>query len=177
MVATFSSRPSPAGRGPGARDGLTRGPGALARLALLLWITLAAGPRAWAGDYFEKGGVAIRGYDPVAYFTIGKPVKGTAAHRFEYRGSVFLLSSAAHRAAFARDPEKYAPQYGGYCAFGVAGGYKAAIDPAAFSIVDGKLYLNYNRDVQKQWAKDAAGFIGKADRAWPSTSMQTKVVE
>jgi YHS domain-containing protein len=160
-----------------AHQGLARHALLRIAIAIAVVIAIAASPAAWAGEYFEKGGVAIRGYDPVAYFTLGKPVKGSAAHRLEHQGSTFLFASAANRDTFARDPGKYAPQYGGYCAFGVAGGYKAATDPAAFSIVNGKLYLNYNRDVQAQWGSDAAGFIRKADRAWPAASRQAKVVE
>lgn len=132
---------------------------------------------AWAGEYFEKGGVAIRGHDPVAYFKEGRPVQGSPEHRAEHKGSVFLFASKANRAAFAAEPDRYAPQYGGFCAFGTAGGYKAATDPAAFSVVNGKLYLNYNRDVQKQWRADVPGFVAKADRQWPTVSRQTKVVE
>jgi YHS domain-containing protein len=132
---------------------------------------------ALAGEYFEKDGVAIRGHDPVAYFKDGKPVKGSAEHRFEHKGSLFQFASKAHRDAFAAEPERYAPQYGGYCAFGMASGYKAAIDPAAFTVRDGKLYLNYNRDVQKQWSADIPGQVAKADRNWPEVSKQTKVIE
>ena len=132
---------------------------------------------AWAGDYFEKDGIAIRGHDPVAYFKEGKPAKGSTEHRFEHQGSVFLFASRANRDTFAAEPDKYAPQYGGFCAFGTAGGYKAAVDPAAFSVVNGKLHLNYNRDVQKQWLADVPGFVGKADRQWPAVSRQTKVIE
>ena len=113
----------------------------------------------------------------MAYFKDGKPAKGSAEHRFEHRGSTFLFASKANRDAFAAEPDKYAPQYGGFCAFGTAGGYKAAVDPAAFSVVNGKLYLNYNRDVQKQWLADVPGFVRKADRQWPAVSRQTKVIE
>ena len=137
---------------------------------------LACAP-AIAGDYFEKDGVAIRGYDPVAYFTQSKPVRGSPAHKAEFRGSTFHFASQANRDAFAADPAKYAPQYNGYCAFGVAGGYKAAIDPAAFTVVDNKLYLNYNAAVQKQWRADVPGFVAKADRSWPAVAKQTKVIE
>ena len=144
---------------------------------MLLAAACAALSIAWAGDYFEKDGVALRGHDAVAYFKQGKPVKGSAEHRVEHQGSVFLFASKAHRDAFAAEPEKYAPQYGGYCAFGMAGGYKAATDPAAFSVIDGKLYLNYNREVQKQWSAEVPGFVRKADAAWPAASMQTKVHE
>jgi len=131
---------------------------------------------AWAGEFFEDQGVAIRGFDPVAYFTAKQPVKGSPEHLAEYKGSVFHFASAANRDAFAADPAKYAPVYHGFCAFGVAGGYKAAIDPAAFTIVDGKLYLNYNQDVRKKWAGDVPGFVAKADKNWPRVSKQTKVI-
>ena len=132
---------------------------------------------AWAGEYFEKDGVAIRGHDPVAYFKDGKPVKGIAEHRFEHRGSTFHFASKASRDALAAEPERYAPQYGGFCAFGMSGGYKAAIDPTAFTVREGKLYLNYNRDVQKQWSADIPGHVNKADRNWPAVAKQTKVIE
>lgn len=143
----------------------------------LLSLASAAVSVVWAGEYFEKDGVAIRGHDPVAYFKDGKPVKGSTEHRVEHKGSTFLFASKANRDAFAAEPDKYAPQYGGFCAFGTAGGYKAAVDPAAFTVVNGKLYLNYNRDVQKQWRADVPGFVGKADRQWPAVSRQTKVIE
>lgn len=146
-------------------------------LSLALAMASAITSVAWAGEYFEKEGVAIRGHDPVAYFKDGKPVKGSAEYRFEHKGSIFHFTSKAHRDAFAAEPERYAPQYGGYCAFGVSGGYKASIDPGAFTVRDGKLYLNYNRDVQKQWSADTPGHVAKADRNWPAVSRQTKVIE
>jgi YHS domain-containing protein len=132
---------------------------------------------AWAGEFFEKDGVALRGHDPVAYFTDNKPVKGVAEYQTKYKDTVFYFASKANREAFIAAPDKYVPQYGGYCAFGMAGGYKAAADPAAFSVVDGKLYLNYNRDIQKQWIADVPGFVTKADKNWPTASKQTKVHE
>jgi YHS domain-containing protein len=147
-----------------------------AQIALLAFASAAVSV-AWAGDYFEKDGVAIRGHDPVAYFKDGKPAKGSAEHRFEHKGSVFLFSSKANRDAFAAEPDRYAPQYGGFCAFGMASGYKAAVDPAAFTVASGKLYLNYNRDVQKQWLADVPAFVGKADQQWPVVSRKTKVIE
>jgi len=132
---------------------------------------------AWAGEFYEKEGMAIKGYDPVAYFNDHKPVKGSAEHKAAYKGSVFHFSSKANRDALTADPAKYAPQYNGFCAFGAAGGYKAAVDPAAFTIVGGKLYLNYNKDVRKQWSADIPGFVAKADRNWPAVLRQTKVIE
>jgi YHS domain-containing protein len=141
-------------------------------LALILVATQAV-----AGDFFEKDGVALRGYDPVAYFAESKAVKGAAEHSVVYKGSTFHFASKQNRDAFAASPAKYAPQYGGFCAYGTAGGYKAAIDPAAFTVVDGKLYLNYNRDVQKRWSADTVGYIAKADKNWPAVSRQAKVIE
>jgi YHS domain-containing protein len=134
----------------------------------LLAVASAAVSVAWAGEYFETDGFAIRGHDPVAYFKDGKQALGSAEHRFEHKGSVFLFASKANRDAFAAEPDRYAPQYGGFCAFGAAGGYKAAVDPAAFSVVNGK---------QKQWLADVPGFVSKADRQWPAVEKQTKVIE
>ena len=82
-------------------------------------------------------------------------------------GAKWLFSSAEHRDAFAKEPEKYAPQYGGYCAYGVSQGYAVKIEPDAWTIVNGKLYLNYDRGVQKTWEKDLPGYIAKADKNWP----------
>jgi hypothetical protein len=130
-----------------------------------------------AGEYFEKEGIALRGYDPVAYHTENRPVKGNPALEATFKGSRFLFASDANRALFVADPDRYAPQFGGFCAFGTARGYKAAIDPAAFTIVDGKLYLNYNAAVQEEWRADIKGFLVKANANWPEVSKQTKVAE
>lgn len=132
---------------------------------------------AWAGEFYEKEGVAIKGYDSVAYFRDKKPVKGSPEHKAEYKGSVFHFSSKTNRDAFTADPAKYAPQYNGFCAFGAAGGYKAAVDPGAFTVVNDRLYLNYNKAIQKQWGADIPGFVAKADKNWPAVSRQTKVIE
>ncbi len=113
------------------------------------------------------GGVAIDGFDPVAYFTDGRPVEGSKAYTFEWRGATWRFASAAHRDLFAAAPEKYAPQYGGYCAWAVSNGYTADTDPEAWSIVDGRLYLNYSLEVRAKWEQDARGNIAKADRNWP----------
>jgi YHS domain-containing protein len=149
-----------------------------ARRALVgVVMSLALAVTAGAGEFYEKDGAAIRGYDPVAYFEGGKPVKGLPEHRVEHRGSVFLFSSTANRGAFVANPRKYAPQYDGFCAFGVAGGYKASVDPVAFTVVDGRLYLNYSKSVQRQWSADIPGMIAKGNRNWPKVSRQTKVIE
>ena len=128
-----------------------------------------------AGDFFEHDGLALRGYDPVAYFTEQRAVKGAPEFTLQHRGSTFRFASRANLEAFQREPERFAPQYGGYCAYGTARGYKAAIDPDAFRIVDGKLYLNYNTSVQREWSKDVPGYIEQADRNWPAVSRTDKV--
>jgi hypothetical protein len=111
-------------------------------------------------------GVAIKGYDPVAYFTAGKPVEGTKEFEFVWQDAKWRFSSAANRDAFKAAPEKFAPQYGGYCAWAVSQGYTANIDPSAWKIVEGKLYLNYSADVQKKWSADIPGFIKSANANW-----------
>jgi YHS domain-containing protein len=111
--------------------------------------------------------VAVGGYDAVAYFTDGKPVEGSDAFEFEYMGATWRFASAANRDTFAADPSRYAPQYGGYCAWAVSQGYTAKGDPAHWRIVDGKLYLNYNGEVQSRWEGDIPGNIRAADANWP----------
>ena len=130
---------------------------------------------AFSAEFFDRNGLAIDGYDPVAYFTKMKPVKGSSEFRADYQGSTFHFVSAAHRDAFAADPEKFAPQYGGYCAYGMAKGYKAKIDPVAFTVVGNKLYLNYSETVRSQWLTDIPGYIRKADANWPDVSKVAKV--
>lgn len=112
-------------------------------------------------------GVAIKGYDPVAYFTDSKPVKGGKDFEYVWMGAKWRFSTAGHRDLFIKNPDKYAPKYGGYCAYAVSRGTTADIDPAAWSIVDGRLYLNLNKKVQDKWSEDIPGYIKKADRKWP----------
>lgn len=113
------------------------------------------------------GRVAIKGTDTVAYFTEGRAVKGLKKFEAEWNGAVWRFASAENRDLFTAAPEKYAPQYGGYCAWAVSQGYTAGIDPEAWKIVDGKLYLNYSREVQKTWEKDIPGNIRLADQNYP----------
>jgi len=112
-------------------------------------------------------GTAIEGYDPVAYFAEGRPVEGKSEFAHDWMDATWYFASAEHRDLFAADPEKYAPQYGGYCAWAAAQGYTAKIDPEAWKIVDDRLYLNYSKDVQAQWAQDIPGNIAKGDANWP----------
>ena len=115
----------------------------------------------------KNHGVAIKGTDPVAYFTQGRPVKGSKAHEYQWNGARWWFASAENREKFAKAPEDYAPRYGGYCAWAVSQGYTADIDPAAWKIVNGKLYLNYSKSVQKQWMADMEALIVTADGNWP----------
>lgn len=112
--------------------------------------------------------VAVNGYDPVAYFTDGRPVRGLAAHRVTYQGYEYRFASAAHLAAFNANPARYLPQYGGYCAWAVSQGYTAPGNPDNWRIVDGKLYLNYNDEIQRRWEGDIPGYIRSANINWPS---------
>jgi YHS domain-containing protein len=111
---------------------------------------------------------AINGYDTVAYFTMGKAVKGLDNLATEWMGAKWKFATQAHVDLFKANPEKYAPQYGGYCAYGVTQGYLVKVDPDQFSIIDGKLYLNYDADVQSKWKKDTAGYISAADGKFQS---------
>ena len=112
-------------------------------------------------------GVAIDGYDPVAYFTDGKPVEGDADITLDWNGATWRFASAEHRDLFATEPEQYAPQFGGYCAWAVAQGKTAGIEPEAWTLVDGRLYLNYSKKIQKRWEEDVPGNIEKAEGNWP----------
>ncbi|PSW18307.1 hypothetical protein C9I98_16525 [Photobacterium sanctipauli] len=114
----------------------------------------------------DNNDLAIKGYDPVAYFTDGKAVQGDKAFTAVHKNAIYQFSNAANRDAFKADPEKYAPQYGGYCAFGVAMGKKFETDPNAWKVVDNKLYLNLDASVQKRWLEDVPGYIETADTNW-----------
>jgi YHS domain-containing protein len=115
----------------------------------------------------DEHGVAIKGYDVIGYFDEKRPVKGSPEFKKEYQGVTYLFASAAHRDRFSADPESYLPQYGGYCAYGMAKGHKAPIDPEAWSVIGGRLYLNYNTDVRKDFSKDTTRYIEDANKNWP----------
>lgn len=117
---------------------------------------------------YSMAGIAISGYDPVAYFTEGRPVRGNARHALMWRGTTWYFASEENLLAFEMNPEAFAPQYGGYCAMAVSRGTIAATMPEAFRIVDGKLYLNNSMQVLNIWAKDAGGNITKANEQWPA---------
>ena len=131
--------------------------------AILLMVTTAV--LADIPVFTTKAG-AIRGYDPVAYFVDEMPVKGTNDFTYEWNGAVWYFASAENRDKFVKDPAQFAPQYGGHCAYAMSSGRLVSIQPDAWHIVDGKLYLNYNTRIQKRWYKDTAGYIARADAQW-----------
>lgn len=114
------------------------------------------------------GHTAIKGYDPVAYFTDGKPEKGSDQYSYDWMGATWLFSNAKDLELFRQNPQKYAPQYGGYCAYAVAHKDTAGIDPDSYTIFKDKLYLNYSPDIQKQWLQQRDSFIQQADQNWPA---------
>jgi len=123
----------------------------------------AATPEVYATD-----GVAINGYDPVAYFTQSAPVEGDAAFTSAYNGATWRFSSAEHKAMFDAEPAKFAPQYGGWCAYAVSKGSTATTSPNAWTVHDDKLYLNFNRVVRGIWGRDIPGNVALADGNWPT---------
>ncbi len=116
--------------------------------------------------YVDKG-KAIHGYDAVAFFTDSKPVMGKENLTCQYNGATWYFADQQHLESFKANPEKYAPQYGGYCAYGTSQGHKAPTEVETWTVVDGKLYFNYNAKVKEMWVKDQLGFIKKADEQWP----------
>lgn len=135
---------------------------ALPAAALIPQVVLAATPKV-----YSEQGTAVDGTDVVAYFTQGAPIAGNPDIMHTWNGVVWRFFNADNRDAFAADPEKYAPQYGGYCAYAVSEGYTASTTPEAWRIENGKLYLNYSRRIQRRWERDIPGRITAADANWP----------
>ncbi len=138
--------------------------------AVLAAVMMTAGATAMAAPVdvnVDADGVAIHGYDPVAYFTANEPVQGDAALSTTHEGAVYHFSNEANREAFLADPTAYVPQYGGFCAYGLTVSRKFDTDPTAWHIEDGKLYLNLNHKVQSIWREDIAGYVDTADGNWP----------
>ena len=118
--------------------------------------------------YKNWRGIAIKGYDPVAFHRQGKPVKGSGEYELQWKDAKWRFASAENRDLFEADPDRYAPRYGGYCAWAVSEGYTAGVDPKnAWNVVDGRLYLNYNAEIKQKWEKDIPGHIKKAGANWP----------
>ncbi|MGZ2259800.1 YHS domain-containing (seleno)protein [Roseobacter sp. A03A-229] len=128
------------------------------------------GRAAWAATppVYQSRGVAVDGTDVVAYHTDARPMAGNADISHDWMGATWRFTSEDNRDAFAADPVRYAPQYGGYCAYAVSEGYTASTTPEAWKIVDGKLYLNYSRRIQRRWERDIPGRIASADANWPA---------
>ena len=141
---------------------MTRLLGGLA-LLLVLPLAMAAKPAVFATD---EG--AIRGYDPVAYFTDAAPTRGSDQFTASWQGATFHFASAENLKLFKVDPAAYAPQYGGYCAYAVSKGATATTVPEAWTIVDGKLYLNYSLGIKQRWSGDVPGNIRAANSNWPA---------
>lgn len=116
----------------------------------------------------DTNDIAIKGYDPVAYFTKSQPTKGSEQFTATYKNAIYQFSTAENRDLFRANPTQYAPQFGGFCAFGVTKGRKFETDPNAWKVVDGKLYLNLNQDVRKIWVKDVPGNISTGLDIWPN---------
>ena len=134
-------------------------------VAIMVLVASMASASAFAEDY-SYSTPGISGYDPVAYFTDGKPVRGSGYHTTVVDGVTYAFATAEHQKMFEANPQKYLPAYGGYCAYGVAVGKKFVADPEVWKIVEGKLYLNLDKGIQQKWQKDIPGFIKKADSNW-----------
>lgn len=137
-------------------------------LASLVLITATHADEKPAKINTNTSAYAIGGYDPVAYFEAGIAVQGEAELAYDYRGARWLFSSEPRRQKFIKTPAAFAPQYDGYCAYGVSRGYLVSIDPRAFTVRGGKLYLNYSLDIRKQWLSDVQARIQKADKTFPT---------
>ena len=135
------------------------------KIILMLFVTMAS-IQIQAQNQYLKNGVAIQGYDPVAYFESNKAIEGNKEIAAEYNKAIYWFSSEANKALFLKNPEKYVPQYGGYCAYGVSENHTSPTDPKAFTIVEDKLYLNYNLKVKELWTKERDERIKKANENW-----------
>lgn len=137
---------------------------------LFALLALVFAPLTFAAEapVFTTGDGAIRGYDPVAYFTLGEPTRGSDQFTASWQGATYKFASAANLELFKAEPAAYAPQYGGYCAYAASKGATAGTVPDAWTIVEGKLYLNYSLGVRQRWRKDIPGHVRAADRNWPA---------
>ena len=139
---------------------------------IILTFVLALNAAAWAAGKpainTSRSELALRGYDAVAYWSEGKPVQGLTSFEYRWMNAVWRFASAEHRDQFIKEPERYAPQFGGYCAYAVSQGHTADGDPNVWRIVDGRLYLNYSTQVKKLWEQDVPGNIVKGRQNWPA---------
>ena len=130
-------------------------------------ISAISGVYAQKSPVYAPDGVALKGYDPVAFFTQAKPVQGSADYSFTWEGVNWFFVDKTNLESFKKLPSKYAPQYGGYCAYGTSKGHKAPTQPDTWTIVDNKLYFNYNSKVKEMWLKNQTALIDSANRIWP----------
>ncbi len=135
-------------------------------LILTTVLFLALPGKAQKAEIFQKEGKAIRGFDPVAFFTANSPVMGDSMFSYTWKEATWYFASKVNLELFKAQPEKYAPQYGGYCAYGTADGHKAPTETDTWSIYNGKLYFNYNQKVKGLWTKSTEEYIRKADLNW-----------
>ncbi len=135
--------------------------------AFLMLMALSTVASAKELQNLDRSGVAIQGYDPVAFFTNNRPVKGNAQFQSDYRGAKYYFASSEHKATFDKEPAKYEPQFGGYCAYGASQGHKAPIKIEAWQIVNGRLLMQYDLGVKDDFNKDQQNNLSKADRNWP----------
>jgi YHS domain-containing protein len=141
-------------------------------LVLVILIAAACGKKdAAVGEVFVTPEGAIHGYDPVSYFD-GSPAKGNENYSYLWKDATWYFANEENLAKFKSDPEQYAPQFGGYCAYGMASGYKASTEPDAWTIVDDKLYLNYNVDVRSKWSEKRDSLMNAAEVNWPSVKRE-----
>ena len=145
------------------------------RFALAAMLALASGPALAADEVNTSAGLtaagaplALHGFDPVAYFTVGRPVAGSAEHAVVHHGATYYFASDENREVFEADPGRYTPAYGGFCAYGVSVGKKFDGDPRFWKIQSGRLYLNLNEEIAEQFEKDVPGNVAKADVQWQS---------
>lgn len=141
-------------------------------IILLLFLIAPLVVFAQSGEVYTTKEGAIDGYDPVAFFKEQKPMKGNKEFVYDWNGTKWYFSSQANLDEFKANPEKYAPQYGGYCAYGTADGHKAPIKVDTWTVVENKLYFNYNQDVKKLWNKNQKELILKADKNWPTVKKE-----
>ena len=148
---------------------------AMSRVAVCFALLISGVASGWAGESarvqhltnVDSQGVAIKGYDAVAYFTEGKAIQGAKDITYQWNGALWRFATQAHRELFVSQPEKYAPQFGGYCAYGAATGKIFDVDPEAWEIKGGKLYLVHNQNIKQQWIQDYSVFVEEANRKWP----------
>ena len=139
----------------------------IAVVTVLMLAALAVGASAKELNNLDGSGIALQGYDPVAFFTDSRPVKGSQQFQTQYHGATYYFASAEHKAAFEREPAKYEPQFGGFCAYGVSRGKTVPIKIEAWQIVDGRLLMQYDLDVKAKFNGDPQGNLNKADTNWP----------